>query len=162
MIKRLKPKNLIDVYNFVKNTPDNYQEFYITSGNERIFLNNTRIIEKILKNQKIYGFYKDGELKGLLLIFREKGFRPYFKLLTNDRSVSWALCRFFVWNVFEETYAKLKADNPLVAYLTKINKYTRRATIGFVNKGNRGKEVLLFRPSQPKIIFKGEKDGNSE
>jgi len=160
VIRRLTPKNLYDVYEFILRTKDQYQDFYITINNERIFLNNIKVIKKLLKNQKLYALYNK-EITGILLIYYQKGFRPYFKLLTNDRNDSWALCRFFMWNFFDEIYAKLKNNNPLTQYLLRVNKRTGISIMGFVSKSSRGDEILLYRPKQQKFIFKGEKEDDS-
>jgi len=152
VIKKLSPKNVNDVYYFVLKTNDKFFDFYITINKERVFLNNINTIRRLLKNQKIYALY-DGEIKGLLLIFIEKGFRRYLRILTNDRNVTWALCRFFSWNFFDETYAKLKVGNPILRSLQKI---------GFIEKGNRGKEILLYRPRQPKHFFKGDSENDPQ
>lgn len=148
MIKRIKPKNLYDIYDFILFNQDKNEDFYITKNNNRLMIKDLSLLKKLIKNQKIFGFYNKG-LEGILLIYYEKGFRPYIKILTNNRNVVWGLCRFFSWNFFDETYAKIKIENPILRNLQKI---------GFIEKGKRGKEILLYRPKQEKRFYRGEKD----
>jgi hypothetical protein len=162
MILRLNSKNKIDVYNFVISSPDRFEDFYVTFNKERKFLKDLKLIEKLLKYQEVYALYRE-ELEGLLIIFREKGFRPYLKILSKNSKTDWDLLRFFSWNCFDEIYAKLKLDNPLTRTLQKQNKITKRLIFGFISKGNRGKEILLYRPRQEKRqIIIGEKDNDHD
>ena len=146
MIQRLNISNQVDVKEFIKNTKDYYSELYITYKKERLFLNNEYILEKILKHQEIYGIFET-ELTGILLIFREKGFRPYVKFLTKDRDSQSKLIKFLMWNFSEkDLYLKLKKENPLSKYIQKF---------GFIFLGDRGTEILLYRKGIKKInIFK--------
>lgn len=137
MIERLHKKNLIDVIEFLLRVPDSYEDFYITINKDRIFLkNNFSLIKKILKKQEVYGLF-DKELKALIIIYREKGFRPYLKMLTVNKKYAIDCIKFVGWNFGPtEIYAKLKTDNPLVeVFIKKI----------FMKTGFRGKEVLLVK-----------------
>jgi len=146
MIQRLNISNQVDVKEFIKNTKDYYSELYITYKKERLFLNNEYILEKILKHQEIYGVFEK-ELTGILLIYREKSYRPYVKILAKDRDSQSKLIKFLMWNFSEkDLYLKLKKENPLSKYIQKF---------GFVFLGDRGTEILLYRKGIKKInIFK--------
>lgn len=146
MIQRLNLSNLVDVKEFIKNTKDYYSELYITYKKERLFLNNEYILEKILKHQEIYGVFEK-ELTGILLIYREKSYRPYVKILAKDRDSQSKLIKFLMWNFSEkDLYLKLKKENPLSKYIQKF---------GFIFLGDRGQEILLYRKGIKKInIFK--------
>jgi len=146
MIQRLNISNQVDVKEFIKNTKDYYSELYITYKKERLFLNNEYILEKILKHQEIYGVFEK-ELTGILLIYREKSYRPYVKILAKDRDSQSKLIKFLMWNFSEkDLYLKLKKENPLSKYILKF---------GFVFLGDRGTEILLYRKGIKKInIFK--------
>jgi len=146
MIQRLNLSNLVDVKEFIKNTKDYYSELYITYKKERLFLNNEYILEKILKHQEIYGVFEK-ELTGILLIYREKSYRPYVKILAKDRDSQSKLIKFLMWNFSEkDLYLKLKKENPLSKYIQKF---------GFTFLGDRGTEILLYRKGIKKInIFK--------
>jgi hypothetical protein len=158
MIQRLNKKNLIDIYDFVLSTKDIYFDFYVTFNNERKFLTDLRIVKKILKYHKVYALYNNG-IQGLLMIIKDKGFRPYLKILAKNSKTEWDLMKFYTWNFYDETYIKLKINNPLVKTLQKENKITKRLIFGFINKGFRGREILLYRPKQIKrIINVGDKD----
>jgi len=142
MIQRLNLSNQVDVKEFIKNTKDYYSELYVTYKKERIFLNNEYILEKILKHQEIYGIFEK-ELNGILVIYREKGYRPYVKILTKDKNSQSKLIKFLMWNLSEkDLYIKLKKENPLSKYIQKF---------GFLFLGDRGQEILLFRKGIKKI-----------
>jgi hypothetical protein len=137
MIGKLTVKNKIDIVSFLLEFNDRFEDFYFTLDKERKFLkNNLSLIEKILSRQECYGYFNNG-LKGLLIIYRSKGFRPYLKILTVDYNATNNLMKFFVWNKNElDIFCKLNTDNPIVNVIKKF---------GFFIKGNRGKEVLLFK-----------------
>jgi hypothetical protein len=72
-----------------------------------------------------------------LIVYKEKGFRPYIKILSENRHAESSLIKYLMFNFSEQDlYIKLKKDNPLAKYI----KY-----FGFVPTGDRGLEVLLFR-----------------
>lgn len=151
MIERLNYKNFLDVYEFLERVSDKYEDFYITFNKERIFLKRNRnLILKILKHQDIFGYF-ERDLKGILLIYREKGFRPYIKILTENKIYTVALIKFLFWNYLGiELYLKLKLENPLLdEFVKKIliqEKFTKYISKGkFYIKGFRGKEILLFK-----------------
>lgn len=136
MIERLTKKNLLDVYEFVQRVKDRYQDFYITQENQRLFLTDFKIIKKLLNKQEVYSVYDKG-VKGLMIIYKEKGYRPYIKLLTENRSAESSLIKYLMMNFSEyDLYIKIKKENPLAKYI----KY-----FGFVQQGDRGLEILLYR-----------------
>ena len=148
MIERLNHKNIIDIYEFLSRTKDEYEDFYITKDKTRLFLNDFKLIKKLIKYQEFYGI-NEGEVKGLLLIYREKGFRPYIKILAENKYTS-HLTKFLIWNFSDQDlYAKFKKYNPLTRILQRY---------GFVFQGNRGEEILLFRKGEPKKFKVGAKD----
>lgn len=149
MIYRLNYKNKIDMYEFCLRYQDKYEDWYITKDKSRLMINNLFLIDRILKTQEVYAI-EDKEIDGILLIYRTKNYRPYLKILAKDSKTEWNLLRFLTWNYFDEIYAKLKTSNPLVRTLQKQNKVTKKLIFGFVSKGLRGKEVLLYRPKQIK------------
>jgi hypothetical protein len=144
MIYRLKLKDSISFYDFVLRCKDSFEDFYITQNKERKFIKDLKLIEKLLRYQEVYAL-EDKEIKGILLIVKEKGFRPYLKILAIDSKIEWNLLRFFSWNFTQEIYIKLKVKNPLIRSLQKH---------GFQNKGFRGSEILLYRPKQDKREIK--------
>jgi len=155
MIEKLNYKNLYDVFEYLGRVEDNYFDFYITLDKKRIFLrNNLYIINKILKTQEVYGLF-DNELNGLLLIYREKGYRPYIKILSKNKDSF--LIKFLNWNFKDkDLYCKLKKENELCSLLRKC---------GFMKIGDRGKEVLLFRKGikiLDKIIPKDNQGENND
>lgn len=136
MIERLTKRNTMDVFDFVKNCKDRFEDFYITQENQRIFLTDLGFIDKLIGKQEVYSVYDKG-IKGLLIIFREKGFRTYIKLLTETRKSESSLIKYLMMNFSEQDlYIKVKKENGLAKYL----KY-----FGFILTGDRGAEVLLFR-----------------
>jgi len=154
MIRRLKIKDSINFYEFCLRCQDKYEDWYITQNKERKFISgDLKLIEKLLRYQEIYA-EEEKEIKGILIILHEKGFRPYLKILAKDSKTEWDLLKFLTWNNFDEIYAKLKLTNPLARTLQKQNRITKRLTFGFIAKGFRGKEILLYRPKQEKREIK--------
>lgn len=137
MVQRLKVKHTLDIYDFLSRINDQYKDFYITKEKERHFLkNNLYLIEKVLKYQECYGLFNDN-LKGILFIVRDKGYRPYVKLLAENSKYTIDLLKYLKWNFLETNlYFKLKKDNPLSRFIFKT---------GFIKIGDRGREVLFFK-----------------
>jgi hypothetical protein len=136
MIERLTKRNMMDVYEFVQRVKDRFQDFYITHDNQRLFLTDFKAIKKLLEKQEVYSVYDKG-VKGLMIIYKEKGFRPYIKLLTETRRAESSLIKYLMMNFSEQDlYIKVKKENPLAKYI----KY-----FGFIQTGDRGLEILLFR-----------------
>jgi hypothetical protein len=157
MIIKLSPKNKIDVYEAVTRIRDTFEEFYITHDKERKYLKDFRLIEKLLKQQEIFALQQK-EIKGLLLIYKQAGFRRYAKILAEDNNSSKALIKFLLWNYSDtDMYIKLKKTNPLVRHLLHINPFTKTSMFKFA--GDRGKEILLYRKKEIKINRIGAKDG---
>jgi len=144
MIQRLKLQNQIDVYDFLSRVNDRFEDFYLTKDKERHFLkNNCSLIEKVLKYQEVYGLDNNG-LRAIMIIVRDKGFRPYVKLLTENSKYTIDMLKFLKWNYFEQTlFFKLKKENPISNMIIKT---------GFIKIGNRGRE-LLFEKKGMKQIF---------
>lgn len=140
MIIKLKIKNSIDVFDFVNSCYDKYEDCYITIDKKRLFLkNNLKLIKKILKYQEVYML----DNKGLMIIFREKGFRSYVKFLAKDRDTYIDLIKFLNWNYSCELFIKLKNNNPLVEELRKNKFYVQ---------GLRGQEILLKKIKEIKNV----------
>lgn len=137
MIERLKICNKIDIYDFLERVDDKFQDFYLTKEKERIFLKgNWSLIEKTLKHQEVYGLFNNG-LKGILLIYKNKGYRPYIKMLAISNKYYYNLLMYLRFNFMnKELFAKLKLNNPLVQILERK---------GFISIGKRGKEILLHK-----------------
>jgi len=156
MIKKLNKTNIQDIYEFVSKVKDKEEDFYITENKQRKFLKeNFKLIEKILKYQEVYGKIEKDNIKAIFIIYKEKGFRPYLKILGETTEDSLDLIKFIKWNFSElEVYCKLKKYNPLTQKLQRE---------GFFPIGSRGKEILLIKKSYKtnKIVAKdkGEEDG---
>ena len=137
MIIRLKIQNKSDIYDFLSRVNDRFEDFYLTKDKERHFLkNNCSLIEKVLKYQEVYGLDNNG-LKAIMIIVRDKGFRPYVKLLTENSKYTIDMLKFLKWNYFEkDLYLKVKKENPLATMIIKT---------GFIKIGDRGRELLFFK-----------------
>jgi hypothetical protein len=137
MIQKLKLQNKIDVYEFLSRVYDRFEDFYITKEKERKFLkNNWSLIKKILERQEIYGIFHN-ELKAIMIIVHEKGFRPYVKLLAENSKYTIDMLKFLKWNFSEkDLYFKLKKENPLSEQIKRT---------GFTMIGDRGRELLFFK-----------------
>lgn len=151
MIYKVNYKRKIDIYEAVSRIKDYYKDFYITKNKERMFLTNLNFIEKILDTQDVY-VLNDKEIKGVLLIYKEKGFRPYVKILADNQDSARNLFKFLIWNYLDkELFLKVKKDNPIIKIAQKY---------GFIFSGDRGQEILLFRKAE-KRINKGDKNANN-
>jgi len=149
MIERLKKKNLIDIFEFTHRVSDVYQDFYITVDKTRTFLKNYQTITKVIDRQEVYGLFEK-DLQGILLIYREKGFRPYIKILASSRDNQLNLIKFLIWNFSnQDLYIKLKKRNSLSQIIQRY---------GFIFQGDRGEEILLFRKGEKSIRKIGDKD----
>ncbi len=150
MIKKLKAKNVFDIIDFLETVDDKYQEIYITLNKERIFLKgNINLIKKILKYQEVYGIFEN-RLKAIMIIYREKNFRPYVKLLSESSKISIDFLKFLKWNFFEkDLYFKLKKENPLSEQIRRT---------GFIMVGDRGKELLFFKRGMKQLYKITPKD----
>jgi len=144
MIKKLKVPNKIDVYEFLSRINDRYEDTYITVNKERKFLKKDwSLIEKVLEKQEVYGLFQNG-LKAIMIIFKEKGFRPYVKLLSENSKYTIDMLKFLKWNFFEkDLYMKLKKENPLSEQIKKT---------GFVMIGNRGRELLFYKRGMKQLF----------
>jgi len=156
MIKRINYKYAIDVFEFIKRVKDVHEDMYITENKERYFLKDLKIIEKILKSQEVYILEKK-DVKGILLIYRSKGFRPYVKLLSENSKYAIDMLKFLKWNFSEiDLYFKLKKENPLSEQIKRT---------GFTMIGDRGRELLFFKKGikqlyklTPKDTYLAEKE----
>jgi len=139
MIQRLNYKQLLDCIFFFTEVKDEYNDFYVTIDRNRIFLTNTALLEKLLKTQEVYGYY-NSQLKGLLVIYREKGFRPYIKLLCDNKETAQIMIKWLVW-IFpqKEFYIKIKKNNYM---LSIVQRY------GFYKFPPRGNEILLVKKAK--------------
>ena len=137
MIKRLNYKQFMNILEFISRTQDKYREFYITKIKDRIYIDNSNIIKRIIKSQEIYGLF-DVNLKGLIMIYKEKGYRSYLKILSENIEIAKNLIKYIIWNFSnQDLYIKLKKENPLIKIMQQY---------GWNYRGNRDQEVLLCRP----------------
>ena len=60
MIERLTNRNVIDVFEFVQRVKDNFEDFYVTHENQRLFLTDLKLISKLIEKQEIYSIYDKG------------------------------------------------------------------------------------------------------
>lgn len=161
-----------DYYNFITycENKDFYQDFYITKDNQRLFLTNQVVAQKVFKDclkhgDKAYVCESGSFFKGLLLItgYADKFDRKYIKILADNKTIVDDLLRILIWNVTTESYLKIKKDNPIgksCSRLTYNENGERKYYFSFL--GNRGNEILLkFTPSKQNNfskIFKKEDD----
>jgi hypothetical protein len=148
MIKNLNYKDKISVYEFILRTKDNFEDFYITTNKSRVFLKDLKLVEKLLKYQTLVALEESGEIKALLLIYKEKGFRPYIKILSEKNDYVYDLMKWLNWNYNCELFIKCKKLNP-------ISKISQKFFFNFI--GDRGNEILL---SKQKREIKNDKPIN--
>ena len=135
MIRRLNHRDTTDFCEFISRVKDSFEDFYITQNKQRVFLRDSKLIKKILKYQEVYAI-DDGEIHALLLIYREKGYRPYVKILSEKINYIYDLLKYLNWNFGnQELFIKVKRDNPIVHIAQK-------KWWNFL--GARGQEILLI------------------
>lgn len=149
MISRLKIQNKIDMYEFCLRCRDKYEDWYITKNKSRLMINNLSLIETLLQRQEVYGLFQ-GNLKAVMIIVRDKGFRPYIKLLAENSRYTIDMLKFLKWNFSEkDLYFKLKKENPLIEQIKKT---------GFVMIGDRGRELLFLKKGIKQLYKMTPKD----
>jgi hypothetical protein len=136
MIRQLTLKDKISVYDFISRTKDVWEDFYITTNKSRVFLKDFKLIEKLLKYQTLVALEESGEIKALLLIYREKTFRPYVKILSEKNDYIYDMFKYLNWNFNCELFIKCKKTNP-------VSKIAQKFFFNFI--GDRGSEILLVR-----------------
>lgn len=143
MIERLKLKHKVEIYKFLLNNKDIFNDFYFTENKTRNMLyNNWKLIEKIIKTQECYGLI-DKNLKAILVIFREKGFRTYIKLLAKNNKYTIDFLKWLRWSYTDiDLYFKLKKINPLSNMILRT---------GFIKIGDRGDEDLFLRKGMKQL-----------
>ena len=140
-------KNLIDVYGFILSCKDEYEDFYVTVGKERKFITELNLIKKVLKYQQVFGIFDNG-LKALLIIYKEKGFRSYVKILTDRYNYIYDLLNYLDWNFYRpELYLKIKKTNKIGKSLSYFDKKKQKTVYryGWNFFGSRGEEILYVR-----------------
>lgn len=136
-------KNTVAEFNELSDivTEYNSPDFYITENNQRVSVNNSRSLKKLIKQSHIIYYVNDYEMgyKGLLVIYKSISndvTRNYIKILTSDYETVRDLLTVLSWNYGEELYVKLQKNSPyLKAFYTK----------GFRFSGGRGEQILLKR-----------------
>lgn len=148
MVKRINYKNAVDVYEFILRCKDVWEDFYLTKDKSRQMINKLSLIEKLLKYQEVF-VVDDNGLKGIMIILKEKGFRPYIKLLVEKIDYASDLLKFLDWNYGnKELFIKIKKLNPICKILNFKNRFGL-PIYGFTFCGDRGQEVLYIK--KPKI-----------
>lgn len=130
-----KYKQIVEGY--LNELCDTYSDFYITSDNLRLSIkDNKSSLYSLLKRGDVIVFDSEDEGLAIIIGFAEKRNRKYLKILTKNKKIANKLIRNALWNIESDLYVKIKKINPLKEILMKC---------GFVFKGSRGKEVLLYR-----------------
>lgn len=135
MIRRLSHKDTTDFCEFVSRVKDSFEDFFITQNKQRVFLRDYKLIKKILKYQEVYAVI-DKEIHAILIIYKEKPYRPYVKILTERKTYIYDLLKYLNWNFGnQELFIKAKRNNPIV-YIAQKKWWN------FL--GTRGQEILLI------------------
>lgn len=158
----IRPLIKKDFSNFIYfcSTRDKYSDFYVTKDNQRLFLNNQKVAEKVFKNclkagDKSFVYEENGIIKGVLLIvgYADKFDRKYIKVMASEEKVLSALFKMLVWKVDTDLYFKIRKDNPIYKFLEKgIDPKTERMIYRyfFILAGDRGanneRVLLIYKP----------------
>lgn len=142
MVERLNPNNqklhpyLLD---FISNIRD--EDFYLTSENQRMYIEDFLSLKKLLKNSiDIFVLEEKGDYVAFCLIWKSKGgdtTRHYLKIVAKNRKAASDLLRGFLWNIYNiELFLKISKRHK---FLDVFKKY------GFKFLGGRGRQILLKR-----------------
>lgn len=120
---------------FLAELTDFYSDFYITK--DRIRLDIKENVDLFLKEAKKGNKLLYGEKEGIAGIvgYADNFPRKYLKILAKDENGADKLVRRAIEIVDCDLWAKIKKKNPLIKIL-----YNN----GFIHKGNRGKELLMY------------------
>jgi len=132
---RLTKKEKEKIWQFIKETPDFYSDFFITKNNQRLYIkqNIDLLFENLRKGDKI-AYNKDGLI--IVTGFSDNFKRHYIKILTKNEETAENLLKVLSWNLKIDLYCKLKENNIIIEVLKRN---------GFEFLAGRGTEVLLFR-----------------
>jgi len=148
----LSQKEEAEIWGFLQNVKDPFQDAYLTKENIRLFIkDNPKIFFSCLKLGDKIAFNE----KGLATVigYSDKAPRKYLKILVNNIDDVDGLIKTLYWHVKDDLFCKLKSNNPLKDKLLRS---------GFNFIGSRGREVLLVhkyiaRP-EPKYTFSKDRD----
>lgn len=143
MIEKFKSKHFLSTLLFIQNHSDS--DFYITENNIRKFNFTERELRKLFRIcTHTYLVEEKGEIAGLILVWKSTGgdIKRYFvKINAINTDIARQLITILLWHQEKDLYIKIKKNSKF----TEIFKEK-----GFVFKGDRGRELLLFRAYIPK------------
>lgn len=158
----IRPLKLKDLNNFVLfcSQRDKFSDFYITKDNQRLFLNDSKIAEKVCRDcvkhgDKSFIFEEDNMIKGVLLVvgYADKHERKYIKVFAHEERIVTALFKMLAWTIDSDLYLKIRKDNPIIKYLEKgIDLRTQKMSYRyfFILAGDRGanneRVLLIYKP----------------
>jgi len=156
MIRHLISKDLINFVDFCS-TRDKCSDFYVTKDNQRLFLNNRQIAEKVFndclkRGDKSFIFEEDGMIKGALLIvgYADKHDRKYIKVFAHEERIITALFKMLAWTIDCDLYLKIRKDNPILKCLEKPTSDKISYRYFFIMAGDRGanneRVLLIYKP----------------
>jgi hypothetical protein len=142
------------IENILFETVDLMGDFYLTKDNVRIYLRDNIDVLLDCLNKGDGWAYDEENLNGMGFVtgWSDNSPRKYVKLLTNDEHLADRLLKIILWNVKSDLWIKIKKNNKLLKVIQKN---------GFLFKGDRGSELLLYRTyiyRPERIISKEEED----
>jgi len=144
LVSHFNKKNkvhLADGFEYLKShiNPD----FYLTENNHRVFITNSEVYFKLLKQSTIILFNKeDTMVDGMLLIWKgvsNDTNRNYIKLSAEHPEIARKLLSILLWNYNLDLFIKIKKDSPFL-YIFRDRK--------FIFLGGRGNELLLLKKKE--------------
>lgn len=134
---QLSKKQKSMVSSLLEELTDTYSDFYLTKNNLRLYIKeNSELMFESLKNGDRIAF---DEEKGIIFIhgWSDNANRHYIKILSNNLQNADKLLKVMLWTLGNtDLFAKIKKNNPIKSILEKN---------GWEFRGDRGKEVLLYR-----------------
>ena len=137
MIRLRNEKEILIIKEFIDNYKDEFEDFYITINNRRLFLKD--YLFDYIKNRKKGEIILGDSEKGFIFTWgiSDRANRKYLKIIYKDIKSLYDLFTVFLWNYnFFDWYIKAKSNNPIIEVSKKF---------GFKVIGFRGKELLLKR-----------------
>lgn len=173
MIRPLIKKDFTNFVLFCSDR-DKFSDFYVTKENQRLFLNNRKIAEKVFNDcikhgDKSFIFEENGVIKGVLLIvgYADKFDRKYIKVFAHEERIISGLFKMLAWTIDCDLYLKIRKDNPILKFLEKPVNEKMNYRYFFILAGDRGanneRVLLIYKPDgRIKPLKNVNKDNDEE
>jgi hypothetical protein len=116
------------------------QDFYLTKNNKRLIVNNSNLLDQLLKESYHVFYINESSRKGIILIWKSFGGdkeRNFVKLIANNVQTAQDLITILNWVHDKTLFVKIKKTSPFLSIF--------RDKGDFCFSGGRGSEILLIK-----------------